>query len=132
MSSELGKVIYMSVDFYKLLYRKMDEYVDLVYEISCDFPSDERFGVISQIRRSSLSVILNFIEGNAHRKNKVCINYLEISYGSLQESKYLLKFSLRHKFVIKDVICFEAISLADEIGAMLWKTINLKKEDLGL
>lgn len=39
----------------------MDEYVHLVYKLTKKFPKDELFGVTSQLRRSALSVILNYI-----------------------------------------------------------------------
>lgn len=40
-----------------------------LYKITKDFPSDERFGLISQIRRASSSICANMIEGS-HRNNK--------------------------------------------------------------
>ena len=47
--------------FHSELKLLMDEYVNLVYDYTNGFPKDELFGVTSQIRRSSLSVILNYI-----------------------------------------------------------------------
>ena len=104
----------------------MDAYVHLVYKLTKKFPKDELFGVVSQLRRSSLSVILNYIEGYARRKSKNCkvyVNFLEISYGSLKESKYLLHFSLTEKYIIIEEYK-QTMELAEEIGAMLWKTLN--------
>jgi len=66
---------------------KMDKYVHSVYRVTGDFPKSELYGVISQLRRSALSVILNYIEGYARRKPLVRLNFLETSYGSLKESK---------------------------------------------
>ncbi|MEK7167320.1 MAG: four helix bundle protein, partial [Patescibacteria group bacterium] len=51
------------------------------------------------------------------------LNFLEISYGSLKESKYLLHFSLKEKFLNKKDYN-EAIKLAEEIGAMLWTLLK--------
>jgi four helix bundle protein len=104
----------------------MDEYIHLVYKLTKNFPKNELFGVISQLRRSALSVILNYIEGFARRKpenSKAYINFLEISYASLKESKYLLHFSLVEKYLTKDEYK-QAGKLAEEIGAMLWKTMK--------
>ncbi|MBI4653213.1 four helix bundle protein [Candidatus Kuenenbacteria bacterium] len=47
----------------------------MVYKITKKFPKDELYGVTSQIRRSSLSIILNYIEGYARRKNDNCRTY---------------------------------------------------------
>lgn len=110
-------------DFTKNLKLKMDEYVHLVYGLTRSFPKDELYGVVSQLRRSTLSVILNYIEGYARRKKRVKLYFWEISYGSLKESKYLLHFSLVEGYVEKDD--YEpALKLAEEIGAMLWHCLK--------
>lgn len=101
----------------------MDEYAHLVYRITQDFPKEEMYGAKSQLRRAALSVVQNFIEGFARRKGLVKKNFWEISYGSLKESKYLLHFSMIEKYLGKTDYQ-EAISLGDEIGAMLWKAIE--------
>ena len=101
----------------------MDEYVHLVYALTKSFPKQEMFGVTSQLRKAALSVILNYIEGYARIRRKVHVNFLEISYGSLQESKYLLDFSFKENYISGDDYN-KAKALAEEIGAMLWKTID--------
>lgn len=101
----------------------MDEYAHLVYKLTKKFPREEIYGITSQLRRSSLSVILNYIEGYARIKDKVHKNFLEISYGSLKESKYLLHFSLVEDYLSKKDYEM-ALKLAEEIGAMLWGIIK--------
>lgn len=112
------------LNFYAIMKQKMNDYVHLVYKLSRDFPREELYGVTSQLRRSALSVILNYIEGYARRRNKVHKNFLEISYGSLKESSYLLDFALEEKYITNTDDYNKAKALADEIGAMLWKTFN--------
>lgn len=97
----------------------MNEYVHFVYKLTKKFPKDELYGVTSQIRRATLSIILNYIEGFARGKGKIYQNFLEISYGSLKESKYLLHFCLVENYLVKDDY-EKAIKIAEEIGAMLW------------
>ncbi len=109
--------------FHEKLRKKMDEYVHLVYVLSKKFPKEEIYGITSQLRRATLSVILNYIEGYARGKNKVHKNFLEISYGSLQESKYLIDFSFKENYLLKQDY-ERAAKLADDIGAMLWGTIS--------
>lgn len=109
--------------FHDSLKSKMDEYVHFVYGCTKKFPREELYGVTSQLRRASLSVILNYIEGYARGKSKVRKHFLEISYGSLKESKYLLHFSLVEKYLSKPDY-EKAIALAEDIGAMLWGTIK--------
>ena len=124
-----GEVYNMEQEkYHDKLKRMMDEYVHFIYFLTKKFPKEELFGVTSQIRRATLSIILNYIEGFARIKNKVNINFLEISYGSLQESKYLLEFSFKEGYIIeKDYL--KAKKLAEEIGAMLWGTMDHKRHD---
>ena len=110
-------------EFQEELKRKMDKYAHLVYGITKNFPREELFGSVSQLRRASLSVILNYIEGFARYRKAVKLNFWEISYGSLKESKYLLHFCLTEKYMMKEEYK-EAVNLAEEIGAMLWKLIQ--------
>ena len=116
-------------NFKENLKKKMDEYVHFVYRVTKKFPKDELYGVISQIRRATLSIILNYIEGFARRRPAVQLNFLEISYGSFKESKYLLHFSMSEQYLsIKD---YEIGSkMADEIGAMLWTEISSLEKSL--
>lgn len=109
--------------FQEKLKIKMNDYAHDVYNLSKKFPKNEVYGITSQIRRSSLSVVLNYIEGWARRKNLVRINFLEISYGSLQESKYLLKFCIEEDLIEKKD-CEKPLAVAEEIGAMLWSEIK--------
>ncbi|MFY9107292.1 four helix bundle protein [Aliarcobacter cryaerophilus] len=61
-----------------------------LYKITKDFPSDERFGLISQIRRASSSICANMIEGS-HRNNKnEYRQFVGIARGSVGELKYHL------------------------------------------
>ncbi|OGG79400.1 hypothetical protein A3J11_00170 [Candidatus Kaiserbacteria bacterium RIFCSPLOWO2_02_FULL_55_12] len=110
-------------EYQENLKKKMDEYAHLVYRVAKKFPREELYGVVSQIQRAALSVILNYIEGYARRKPLVRLNFLEISYGSLQESKYLLFFAFTEKYLTENDYQ-NGMNLAEEIGAMLWKEIS--------
>ncbi len=105
---------------------KMDQYAHNAYRVTKKFPKEEAYGITSQLRRSSLSVPLNYIEGYSRARDKVYVNFLEISYGSLRESKYLLKFSLGEGYISQgefDILDEEA----EEIGAMLWGILKNKR-----
>ena len=101
----------------------MDVLAHLTYQITREYPKNELFGITAQIRRASLSIVLNYIEGYARQRNKVYKNFLEISYGSLKEVKYLLHFSLIENYINKDEYQ-KTINLTEEIGAMLWTTLQ--------
>lgn len=110
--------------FHKELKKKMDEFVHSVYDLTRHYPSHEIFGVTSQTRRASLSVVLNFIEGYARQKKNSYKYFLEISYASLKESEYLLEFARVEKYITDTGSYNKCQKLADEIGAMLWRTIE--------
>lgn len=116
--------------FHDSIKEKMDNYVRLTYKVSKTFPREELYGVTSQLRRSSLSVVLNYIEGYARKNPKVLLNFLRISYGSLQESRYLIHLSLVENYINKEDYN-KLADLADEIGAMLWGKIIGVEEDIG-
>ena len=110
-------------NFLGKLQNKMDIYVHIVYKLTKKFPKDELYGTTSEIRRATLSIILNFIEGYARQKKAVKRNFWEISFGSLKESKYLLNFSLAEDFITKEEYKL-ANDLAEEISAMLWTALK--------
>ncbi len=110
-------------DYQKKLKKKMDDYVHLVYLMSKRFPKEEAYGITSQFRRASLSIVLNYIEGYARFRSKVRFNHLEVAFGSFKESQYLLEFVLIEKLITRDEYS-EAHELCDQIGAMLWTELD--------
>ena len=101
----------------------MDEYAHAVYRMTKSFPKEELYGITSQLRRAALSIILNYLEGYARGKKLVYKNFLEISYGSLKESKYLLHFSMVEGYLSKTDYD-SSMELAERIGKMLWGIIS--------
>ena len=109
----------MKENFHETLRALMDEYVHLVYDCTLKFPRDEVYGVTSQLRRSALSVVLNYIEGFGRQQKNTYRHFLEISYGSLKESLYLIDFS--HKRGYLDAEQHQKLTaLGERIGGMLW------------
>lgn len=108
-----------SEQFHVTLKKKIAEYCHLVYKITRTFPKDELYGLTSQFRRATISIALNYIEGYARGKTKVHKNFLEISYGSLKESMFLLDFCFDEEFISKTDYTY-AKALSHEIAAMIW------------
>lgn len=80
-------------NFHEELQELMDTFVHKTYDVTQKFPKEELYGTTHQLRRASLSVVLNYIEGYARRSKPEFRKFLEISYGSLKESLYLITFS---------------------------------------
>jgi four helix bundle protein len=114
------------MNFHDQLKINMHRYVRFVYGVTKDFPREEVYGMTSQFRRATLSVILNYIEGFARRRGGNCKtyqNFLNISYGSLKESKYLLYLSFEEEYIDNDKYQI-GLELSDNIGKMLWSLIK--------
>ena len=112
--------------FQEQLKLKMHLYVKYVYKVTKDFPKDELYGVTSQLRRATLSVVLNYIEGFARFKPGFKIQFYENSYGSLKESKYLIYFSYTENYIPSDDHN-KLIEMAEEIGKMLWSELEIAR-----
>lgn len=56
-----------------------------IYEISSEFPEEEKYGLTSQIRRAVISVSSNIAEGTSRQSGIEQARYTEIAYGSLLE-----------------------------------------------
>jgi four helix bundle protein len=113
------------MNFHDELKLTMYKYLKFVYRITKKFPRDELYSTVSQFRRAIMSIILNYIEGFARRRGsdcKVYNNFLEISYGSLKESKFLLYFSYDEKYITKEEYEY-GFNLSEKIGKMLWSLI---------
>jgi four helix bundle protein len=72
---------------------------ETLYKITIDFPSEEKYGIISQIRRAGNSVGANIAEGSARFSEKDKARFIEISFGSLMEIAHFLYLSNRLGFL---------------------------------
>lgn len=75
-----------------LIFEKADQLATEVYGLTKKLSKQEMFGLTSQSRRSVLSVVLNIVEGYARKRTQEHRRFLEISYGSVQETMYLFAF----------------------------------------
>ena len=56
-----------------------------IYKITSSFPDDEKFGLISQMRRSSISISSNIAEGTSRVSSKDQAHFSQIAYSSMME-----------------------------------------------
>jgi len=64
-----------------------------IYRIGAKFPAAERFGIISQLRRSASSVAANIAEGFGRGTTRELLRCLRIARGELEEMRYFLLLS---------------------------------------
>jgi four helix bundle protein len=64
-----------------------------LYSVTRNWPREERFGLVSQLRRAGVSAEANIAEGSAKRGRREFRRYLDISLGSLSEIACLLRIA---------------------------------------
>jgi four helix bundle protein len=75
------------------------EIVTEIYKVTRSYPSEEKFGIISQMRRAAVSIPSNVAEGFNRRHSKEFARFLGIAQGSCGELETQLEISLRLGFI---------------------------------
>ena len=97
-----------------------------IYRLSGCLPADERYGLVSQLRRAAVSVPTNIVEGSKRQGKADFAHFLNIAEGSLAETEYLIVLSRDLGYLAHDQV--EAVlAEMDEIGRMLY-TLRHKVE----
>lgn len=100
------------------IWQEAVDLVELVYRASAAFPADERFGLTSQLRRSSVSIPSNIAEGHARPTTRDYLRFLGISLGSLAEMETQILIAHRLGY-IDDASLDRVCQASDRIGRML-------------
>lgn len=89
-----------------------------LYRISAAFPGDERFGLVSQLRRSAVSVPSNIAEGSKRTHGRDYARFLNVAEGSAAEVQYLIILS-RDLGILAGDRAESILTEIDEIARML-------------
>ena len=73
-----------------------------IYRLTQTYPSEEKFGLVSQINRAAISVVSNLAEGSGRASRKDQAHFTQISYGSLMELACQLEISKELGFIEED------------------------------
>lgn len=82
-----------------LIFDLADSLVKIIYKKTLDFPFKFQSSLADQLRRASLSIVLNLVEGGARISLKEKRQFLNIAYSSLKETKYLVNFAYEFKLI---------------------------------
>jgi four helix bundle protein len=87
-------------NFEKLdVWQEAIQFADLVYELTGNFPDEERFGLTNQMRRAAVSVSSNIAEGSSRVSRTDFARFVEIATGSLFEVVSQTTIALRRKII---------------------------------
>lgn len=103
------------------------KFVKEIYLDTRNFPAEEKYGLISQMRRSAVSIPSNIAEGSGRNTNKDFKYFLNVSLGSAYELQTLL-FLSQDLELLKQERTNELNSSLEEIQKMIYgliKTINI-------
>ncbi len=100
------------------VWKKGKELVREVYRVTGDYPPEEKFGLVNQMRRAAVSVISNLAEGAARKSETERKRFYEISRSSLVELDTQIEISLELNY-LKIENTTKITGLANEVFAML-------------
>lgn len=105
------------------VYEKSVKLVSAIYLNTNNFPTNEKFGLVSQMRRSAISIPSNIAEGASRRSGKERSRFYEIARSSLVELDTQIELSINLGFLNESEVN-KIEGLANEIFAMLSKMIK--------
>ncbi|MBI2195507.1 MAG: four helix bundle protein [Candidatus Levybacteria bacterium] len=80
------------------IYKETLFLIELIYTLTKKFPKDEMFGITNQLRRASVSILLNIAEGSS-RTRKDFAHFLSLSKGSCFECVAILEVCKNQKYI---------------------------------
>jgi len=111
------------------VWKKAHAFVLKLYKKTNNFPKEERYGITNQLRRSAVSITTNICEGTGRYTTKELLYFLNVSRGSLEETKYLVLLVKDLEFIETQTYDELKIEL-DEIGKMLNGLINSLRSNI--
>ena len=104
------------------VWKEARKLVAKIYQLTSRFPPEEKFGLVSQMRRAVLSISTNIAEGSSRESLKDQARFSEIAFGSLMEllNESLLSFDLSY---ITEV---ELIDIRQDIDSISSKLTGLR------
>jgi len=109
-----------------IVWQKSMELVLSIYELTNQFPKEEIYGLISQMRRAAVSIPSNIAEGRCRGTRKDYAQFLRIAYGSGAELEIQIEIAKRISKT-KDLEYKKAEDLLEQVMKMLNSIINKLK-----
>jgi four helix bundle protein len=87
-----------------------------IYRMTAHFPSEERYGLMSQMRRAAVSISSNIAEGSKKKSTRDFAHFLNIAEGSAAELRSLMLLANRLQLLNDDGTSHDVTS----VERMLW------------
>ena len=81
------------------VYKDTRNFITNIYKITKNFPSEEQFGLVSQLRRAAISIALNVAEGSDRGSDKEFNRFINMAKGSVNEVAAALDISLDNSYI---------------------------------
>ncbi len=81
------------------VYKNARKFISEIYNVTGQFPSEEKFGLIAQLRRAAISIALNIAEGSDRGSDKEFKRFVQIAIGSVNEVVAALDVALDNSFI---------------------------------
>ena len=101
-----------------IAWQKAMQVAALVYKLSGRFPSEEKYSLVSQMRRAAVSIPSNIAEGQARHTTGEFVQFVSHAEGSVAELETQLLLSINLGFAT-EVVATPVLSLLDEVRRML-------------
>ncbi len=85
-----------------LVWQKGMDIAKMIYELTFAFPKEERFGLVSQMRRAAVSIPSNIAEGQARHTTGEFVQFISHAEGSLAELETQLRLAVELKFLSRE------------------------------
>ncbi|AXP81682.1 hypothetical protein CJ739_2609 [Mariniflexile rhizosphaerae] len=105
------------------VWQKSMELVEIVYKLTSTFPKEEKYGLTSQIQRSSISIPSNIAEGAGRNSDKEFRNFLGVANGSSNELSTQLILAIRIGYTNESDMEY-IFNLLSEIQKMIFSLIK--------
>lgn len=96
--------------------------VEAIYRCTQDFPQQEIYGLVSQMRRSAVSIPSNIAEGHTRESSKEYLFHISVAQASLAELQTQIEIAQRLRFVEQ----FHAIQMLDQAASLSRQLYSLR------
>ena len=113
------------------VWKKARAFVKEIYVITKDFPNEEKYGLMSQMRRCAVSIPSNIAEGYGRQFKKETVQFLHISRGSLYELETQMYIAYDLSFISEEKLN-KLLADLEECRRLLSGLINYFEKNISL